>query len=339
MGSLGKVISFDEIIGHKEALDTLLKALRLQRVAHAYLFMGPAGLGKTTTAMAFAASLLCERAPDGSFCGSCRSCRQIEGGNNPDLQVVEPSGATIKLEQVKQLQRNINYKSYQGGRQVYLIKQCDTMTAEAANSLLKTLEDPPGNAVFILITSRPYGILPTISSRCQNLWFYPLAKDLVMAGLKRYSHVQGDRAAVIAAMAGGSIGRALELVDEEVYLTRERMLAVFEKIRDGDLVQLLGESASLSGDRDAALGWLQLLQLWFRDLLVWQQTKDKSLIINIDLEDQVDKYAGEYSTDQLMDMLKDIERARSRLEAKGNGRLVLDALLLRLADIPEAKGG
>lgn len=327
------VLSIKEIIGHRQNTAVLLKAVKLDKVAHAYLFIGPAGVGKLTTALAFAKSLLCERPVEGESCNSCRSCLQVNSGNHPDLHIVHPSGASIKLEQIHLLQKNVHYRSYQGGRRVYIIEDCDTMTAEAANSLLKTLEEPPGNTVFVLVSSRPYALLPTIQSRCQQFWFKPMSVDQIICGLSRYADISEQQAATIAAMAGGSLGQALSFVDGDIINSRKRVLGILQKAQQGDIIGLLKESAELSADRLLALESVSLMQLWFRDLLVWKKTQNKSLIINNDLINILDDWKQKYSENRLLEMMGEGETARSRLEARGNVRLVLDALLLKLASI------
>ncbi|MEG6617133.1 DNA polymerase III subunit delta' [Peptococcaceae bacterium 1198_IL3148] len=323
--------SFQDIIGHTENINTLIKAIVNNRVAHAYLFVGTPGVGKGTIAHGFAKALLCENPVAGEACNRCRHCGQVEGNNHPDLHVTTPTGATIKLEQIHYVQKNVNYRSYQGGRQVYIIEDCDVMTAEAANSLLKTLEEPPVNTVFILISSRPYALLPTILSRCQQFWFKPMSVDQIVEGLNRQTNLTAVEQQMIAAMAGGSLGRAISLVKENIHTVRNSVLNTLDKIKAGDMVPLLQQAATLASERTDAVEWVEMLQLWIRDVLVWSQTEDKTLIINVDLLDEVAQWSGRYRPEQLLAMMAEVEQARWRLESKGNTRLVIDALLLNLA--------
>jgi DNA polymerase-3 subunit delta' len=322
--------SFGDIIGHTENINTLIKAVVNNRVAHAYLFIGTPGVGKSTIAYIFAKALLCDRPIEGQCCNSCKNCSQVEGGNHPDLHVIKPSGATIKLEQIHYMQKNVYYRSYQGGRQAYIIQNCDVMTAEAANSLLKTLEEPPENTIFILVSSRPYALLPTILSRCQQFWFKPMTVEQIVEGLHRQTDLTAVEKQMIASMAGGSLGRAISLVEENIHIIRTRVLDILSQLRAGDIVQLLQEAANLSAERSDALEWIELLQLWVRDMLVWSQTRDKKLIINVDLLDEVEKWSSKYTLNQLLDMMEEVEQGRSRLEAKGNSRLVIEAMLLKM---------
>jgi len=330
--------TFKEIIGHHENINTLLKAVQVGKVAHAYLFVGTAGVGKNTIAQAFAQSLLCEQPLAGQSCNHCKGCQQFSGGNHPDFYTIVPSGVTIKLEQIHQIQKSVGYRSYQGGRQVYIIQQCDVMTAEAANALLKTLEEPQGNAVFILTSSRPYALLPTILSRCQQFWFKPMAVSEIVEGLGRYSDVTPEQQQMLAVMAGGSLGRALQLATADMHASRKRVLTVLDIIHRGGMVELLQQGAELATDRSTVVEWVELLQLWLRDLLVWQLTEEKSLLINIDLTTELATAAG-YSVEQLLGMMEETERARMRLEANGNMRLVVEVLLLQLAQLAGKKGG
>lgn len=327
-----------EIIGHQENINTLLKAVQFGKVAHAYLFVGTDGVGKNTTARAFAKGLLCEQPLAGQSCNHCKSCHQFNSDNHPDFYTVVPSGVTIKLEQIHQMQKSVGYRSYQGGRQVYIIEQCDVMTLEAANALLKTLEEPQGNTVFILTSSRPYAVLPTILSRCQQFWFKPMAVAEIVAGLERYTDVSPEQKQMLAIMAGGSLGRALQLSTADMHTSRRQVLTLLEMVQRGGLVELLQQGAELATERSAVLDWVELLQLWLRDLLVWHLTEDQSLLINIDLTTELTN-TTQYSVEQLLGMLEETERARMRLEAKGNVRLVVEVLLLQLAQLAGNKGG
>lgn len=330
--------AFSEIIGHQANIATLIQAVQADKVAHAYLFAGAAGVGKQSTAQAFAQGLLCAQPLAGQGCRQCKSCLQFKGGNHPDFYILAPSGATIKIEQIRQLQKHVNYRSYQGGRKVYLIQQCDTMTADAANSFLKTLEEPPPGCVFILLSSRPHALLTTISSRCQQYWFKPMAVAEIIEGLRQNDTINPAQHPMLAAMAGGSLGRALQLAQGDIDASRQQAMAVFTILQQHDLVALLQAGAELASHRPAVLEWVTLLQQWLRDILVWQLTGRETLLINLDLATELAVAAAGYSEAQVLGMMEETMKAKTRLEANGNVRLVVEVLLLQLAQ-EAAKGG
>jgi DNA polymerase-3 subunit delta' len=141
---------FREIIGHQENIQLLQNAISQNQVAHAYLFLGPKGVGKKTTALAFARALFCSCPIGGDACGRCRCCQQVSEGNHPDLYLISPTGSSIKIDQVREIQKKAIIKPYQGQRVTFLLELVETMTSEAANCLLKLLEEPNQGVSFIL---------------------------------------------------------------------------------------------------------------------------------------------------------------------------------------------
>lgn len=319
------------IIGHREIVKTLRNAVDQGRVAHAYLFMGPPGVGKATAAAALAQALLCAEPRGGEACGCCRDCRQIAGGNHPDLHIIRPNGASIKIEQVRELQRLVQYKPYQAQRQVYLLHQVETMTAEAANSLLKTLEEPVGPVAFLLLSDQPYVLLPTILSRCQQLQFKPLAGAEVVRGLQLLAGMEADRAKVISGMAGGSLGRAMEMAREDVlWQERDRVLQMAGALAEAGRLTALSFVQELLDSKVGVPECLDLLTAWYRDLLIWYFTADEDLLVNRDRAAVIKSTAAQYEPGRLMEIIESIEEARGRLKSNGNSRLVLEVMMLKL---------
>jgi len=278
----------------KTAAAILSREVAGGRIAHAYLFAGP-DPEKGEAAEAFARALLCSRPGQGQACGECRPCRQAGHGNHPDLQRLGPSGATIKIEQVRRLQRQVQYRSYQGGRKVFIIDHAEAMTAEAANCLLKTLEEPPADTVFILLSGRPDACLPTVLSRCRRMTFQAAGRDLTKA----------------PAAGGPDVpGLAARLYDAG----------------PSEALTLAGEAAA--GDVPALLGGMMR---WYRDLLVWRLTGAENLLFD---PVQAGEPAGEsfrYDPVKLVEALDALETARRRVDGNSNKRLTLEVLFLSLA--------
>lgn len=259
---------FADLLGQEKNVRLLKAALQRDRVAHAYLFAGPAGSGKKTLAWTFAAALNCEGRReewDGEPCGDCRSCRKLLTGNHPDVQLVKPDGSRLKVEQMRELRRDNARRPYEARHKVFIVDQAELLTDEAANSLLKTLEEPPGPAVFILLTAYPARLLPTIRSRCAALKLASLPESVLAEALVREGWAE-EPARAAAALAGGSLGRAREIAGRWDVL-REEARGFFAEVSQGDRAALLERAAAWSKTREDAQERLGLLEGLYRQLL------------------------------------------------------------------------
>src|SRR5574337_755106 len=217
---------FRDLIGQARAIRFLHRALMTGRIAHAYLFTGPVGVGKPAAALAFAQARTCERVASVEFgvssgyptpdtrhptpmdgCGECRACRNIANGLHPDVQIIEPDGATVKIEQIRTLEADAALVPYEAQWKAFILNSAERMTEQAANALLKTLEEPAKDTVFILLTSTVSALLPTIVSRCQIVTFSPLPHGEIEALLGEKG-MEASRARLIASLSRGSIERA-----------------------------------------------------------------------------------------------------------------------------------
>ncbi|RKO67964.1 DNA polymerase III subunit delta' [Desulfofundulus salinus] len=321
------------IIGHGEIIRALCRAVEQNRVSHAYLFAGPDGVGKTTTALAFGAALLCRQPDCGDACGQCRDCRQVAGQNHPDLHRIAPEGASIKIGQMREMLRRITLSPYQGQRQIFLVEQADLMTHEAANCLLKTLEEPPAGTVLVLISDRPQALLPTILSRCQIFTFHPLPAEQVAGILERETAVSRDELELLARLTGGCPGRAVRLAGMKggYFAVRQRVVDMAAGLGRASVTEACRQAALLAEDKEQALVYLELFLLWYRDLLVWTETGAPGLLFNQDYLPLVDREARFYSRTRLLAIIKEIEGTRDSLLANVNTRLALEMLFMRLA--------
>lgn len=325
------MFKLEDLIGHNQIKQTLKNSIQRDRVAHAYLFMGPPGVGKKTAAQAFARVLLCEEPQNGDVCGLCRSCGQLAGENHPDLHLLQPAGASLKIEQIRELQKQVQYKPYQAKRQVFIIEQVEAMTQEAANCFLKTLEEPSGQTTFILLSDQPYALLPTILSRCQQFQFRPLANQEIAMGLVRLCGVEETRARELAPLAGGSLGRALRLASgDEQWPLRAKFLELVKRLPRINRVQALATAEEFASERNEAVEILELLLLWFRDLLVYHYTQNKGLLINRDQLSQILEQINLYDPLQLTAILEEIKAAKERIVANANTRMTLEVLMLKI---------
>jgi DNA polymerase III subunit delta' len=207
--------TFEAIAGHGAQIDVLRRICASEQPSHAYLFEGPTGVGKQTVAWALAAHLAClEPSVDGP-CGACRSCRSLQRGEHPDVSVLSRDGANIKISQVREALKRLRFDAVLGRAKVLLIEDADRLREEAANALLKTLEEPSEGTHFVLVTSKPQLLLDTIRSRVQALRFGPLPVQDVQALLVADGHDPGD-ASIAAALALGDLGRARALCNPDL---------------------------------------------------------------------------------------------------------------------------
>jgi DNA polymerase-3 subunit delta' len=214
-------VTFREVFGHDRVLERLRRSLAVGRVAHAYLFVGPAGVGKATVARAFSAALTCPEEP-GEGCGECPSCLRLEAATHPDVHVVEPDGQEVKIEQVRGLQRALAYRPSMARCAVAIIPQAERLNLPAANALLKTLEEPPGETVLVLVSPAASLLPPTVVSRCEQVSFTPLPQEELASFLVSRRGLTAEAAALTAALAAGRVGLALEAEVGDLKALRER---------------------------------------------------------------------------------------------------------------------
>lgn len=314
---------YEVIRGQEVAVARLRAACRSGRIAHAYLFTGPAGVGKYAAAQAFATALLCAGARDGAACGECFSCRLFQSGNHPDYHLLAPEGVTIGIEKIRRITFALGQRPYHQ-RHVVVIDQAEKVTAEGQNAFLKTLEDPPGGAVLILVTAYPNLLLPTVVSRCCEVRFRRLHPGVVVEELVRRHGVPPEEAKILAVLSGGSIGRALELRRPETMALREKALRCA-------LAPALREVQERVYNRAEVEEWLAFFNLWYRDLLLYRITGDSGLLVNTDRLAELKE--ARLSRTSLVAALEAVRAAEEMLRANVNPRLVLEGLVVRLGSI------
>jgi DNA polymerase III subunit delta' len=324
----------ESIIGQEQAKSVLCRALSGGRLAQAYLFEGPEGVGKATCARALGQALVCED-ESANGCGECGPCRKVEAGSHPDLVVVgiEDEKRDIVIAQVREVVRRCAYRPHEAPRRLVVIDPADRMNASAANALLKTLEEPPESTHFVLVTAAPSRLPITIRSRCQRLRFAPLLPSAIAAELERAHGVPADEARLCAALAEGSLGRALALRGEDLAERRgaaERLHAASTTRSVIDLFALTGE---LSGDREALAETLGLLRVLYRDaLLVREGLEGATGLVNADRAPEVQRIAEGSSWLGLRRRLRAVDEAENALLGNVNVQLLLDRMVLELRE-------
>ncbi|MFB0538121.1 MAG: DNA polymerase III subunit delta' [Anaerolineae bacterium] len=317
-----------QVVGHKWAVELLERSLANGRTAHAYLLLGLPQIGKTTLALNFAQVLNC--LGEGKPCGQCRSCLKIAHGNHPDVRVIEAVNGTIKIDQIRAMQREVILSPHEGRWKVYIIRQMERATTEAANCLLKTLEEPPDQVILVLTASDMDQLLPTIISRCQVLNLRPASMLLVQKALEERWGVDPDRARLLARLSGGRLGWAMRASEDEAILQkRERRLDEMIELMGQGRVERLRYAQYLNTSPDGLREVLDLWLSWWRDLFLIKGGSSTE-ITNVDREATLRSQARGYSLTQVRDFIEALRTAVWQLEHNANTRLTLEVLMLNL---------
>lgn len=323
---------FKEIVGHEDLKDRIIKALREDQLAHAYIFEGVKGVGKALTAEALAAALLCENAID-EACGTCAACQKMATSNHPDYEITLPDGASIKNKQIEGFQEFILLKPYTGNRKIAVIKDAHTMTLSAQNRILKILEEPPHYAVIIFITDQMAGMLPTIKSRCQSVSFQRLKREQITAYLTDKHDITAERASMYATFADGSILRAENSITDEAFVElRENVIQFADNLIMKKRAKAFDWTAEMEGQKEKLDMVFDLLKLWFRDIMLLKNGAAESLLFNADQLDLLKKESYRVSLKQSVEILERIEQARAQLASHVNVGLILETLIMDIQE-------
>ena len=290
---------FENIIGNDKIKEVLTESVKNQTATHSYLFIGISGIGKKMIAKEFAKMLLCTR--ENKYCNACKSCIEFDSNNNPDFMCIEPEGNTIKIDQIRYLQRKIQEKPIISDSKVYIIDDADLMTTEAQNCLLKTLEEPPEFATIILIGSNESLFLPTIRSRCMLLNFKPITNEKIKDFLKANYNIENISDNVLD-MFQGSIGKAIALKDkqEEYKLIQD----VIESLDKKDIIDIVNLADPIYKQKDEIFEILDYI-----NIILLKKAKKQHIYANcIDI----------------------IENTKKRLKQNANYDMSIDNMLFKI---------
>jgi len=333
------LIPFSEIVGQERAKRILKQAMAGKRLPHAYLFTGIAGIGKSTAARALYMALNCESPRKGDACGECASCRRSLHGNATDFISIrsEFNHQNIRTEQIREeLNRALAFAPL-GRYRVCVVHDAERMTPEAANSFLKTLEEPPPGNILVVKAVEPLNLLPTVVSRCQRVAFQPIPVRDIASWLIRERQVEEESAGVLAAISGGSLGAALEMVEGNFLEKRRQWIYEFTKLPDmlkeealGRAVQWAEEYKSLDKSKSPGTDMLSVWETGFRDLLMLKAGAPARLLINRDFSDKLKKLAKKPTIKSLRSSVLAVERAGQEIRRYRNVNLVLADTVLRV---------
>jgi DNA polymerase-3 subunit delta' len=323
---------FADILGHERIIEVLRRSLRSGKTSHSYIFEGPAGCGRRRTALALIQALYCQTGSD-EACGKCSSCRKVASGNHADIHFIEPlpDKRDISIDQLREMQRELALRPYEAPRKSCIMEPADRMSVNAANSLLKTLEEPPGNAIIILLTENTDMLLPTIRSRCQLIRFAPLSPEHV-GRLLEQNGMESATAAMLAQMADGSMQRAQELDNESLTERQGLLLKHLNSMSLEHIATVFNASEELSGNREETLETLDMLLSLARDLI--HLTAGCRDIINTTIRPALESMASNLNLDRAIKLAEYIIETRRSVQRNANVKLALDHLFVKMAASP-----
>lgn len=325
---------FQEIIGQEHIKEHLLHAMEQNKVSHAYLLQGELGAGKEFIARAFAAALQCERGT-ANACGQCRSCKQIESKNHPDvIWVTHEKPNTIGVEDIRtQLNQDIEIKPYYGPKKIYIISECEKMTVQAQNALLKTLEEPPSYGLIFLLTTNAEALLSTILSRCVVLRMRPVEDSKIEEYLMNKLQIPDYKARVCAAFARGNMGKAKALAESEDFEhIKEEAVSLLKYIQDMEISEIIAAIKKINDYKFDISNYLDIIMVWFRDILLFKATKDPNALIFSEEIGPIKKIADRSSYEGIEMILESLEKAQNRLSANVNFELTMELLFLTIKE-------
>lgn len=301
--------------------------LKNAALAHAYLFIGPASVGKFETALAIAKLVNCAKPVHDSFCGTCPSCIKIDKGNHPDVHVIVKGEdeSSIKIEQIRELTSGSQLKPFEARTKVFIVRNCEDLTPEAANALLKTLEEPAQNSLLILTSAFVQNILDTVKSRCHLIQFFPLTQDKLEAELIKGYHVDKETAHFLSGYAEGALGKATQLNDNGLYRRKNEAIDQFVFLPGAEpFIQ------SIVADKERTKEVLSVLYSWFRDLLLVKSGAGEETLINIDRAGDLKRLEGKYSFAELEEAVSEIVKTSKLLEDNLNLKIALSLMKEKL---------
>ncbi len=353
---------FEKIIGQNRVKEFFQNAIENGRISHAYLFVGERGVGKEAMALEISKALLCSNIQN-NHSDNCPDCSRIAKLSHPDINFLFPSPKNIKedehkkifssvaedaynrleiwakptisIERIREMRHASSYKSFEGKGRVEIIADCEKLTTEASNALLKILEEPPDKMYLFLISSKANLLLPTITSRCQVIKFDPLAIEDIEQALMSRKSVDEKRARLTARLAGGSYRRAVELLDENLIEMQNKALEFFRKSVQNDFNQIFFIEETLHNfqrDLKKIKELLMLVNIWFRDAMIFKETNGEAeeLLINYDQLEILTNFTNKFPNADLYSAVREIEKSLGLIDRNVQTQLIMIVLLNKL---------
>lgn len=325
---------FENVIGHEDIIEHFQNAIKLDKISHAYIINGENGSGKKLLADIFSTALQCEQHGINP-CGSCQSCKQAVNRNQPDIKWISHEKPTsIGVEDIRsQLIGDMQIKPYHSPYKIYIIDEAEKLTIQAQNALLKTIESPPSYGIVILLTSNSDSLLATILSRCIVLNTKPILDNKICAYLMEQLQIPDYKANICVAFAQGNLGKAIRLAGSEDFDEMKRnMTRLLQRIHSVDTSILLDFIKEIETYKDSIMDYLDLMLVWFRDVLLFKVTNDVNILIFREDFSSISKQAAHCSYEGLEEIIAAIDKAKIRLRANVSFELVIELLLLTIKE-------
>jgi len=326
---------FDSFLGNPRATAILKRAVKMGRLPHAWIFAGPDGVGKKSLAVLLARRLNCLEPRGEDPCARCPSCRKIDAGSHPDLLVVEPDKTYIKIEQVRAVIREVAYRPFEGKCRVVIFDGAERMRQEAANSLLKTLEEPSSTTVLVLVTTQPYALLLTIRSRAQLLQFNAVSPDRIAEYMVGRLGRKEEEARLAAAFSNGSLTAALEFDVGSFRAIRSNALRfVSLLLHERSFAEASSMAGAIAKDKDGFIAWLGavdglLREIYYSRVAEWRTSQP-------DIAREVATLSARVSQAQIVSAIRGFGSLRRSMNYNLNRQIALESLFVTLGRAEES---
>lgn len=327
--------NFKDIIGQDQIKKHLQDGIRKGSISHAYIINGETGSGRRLLASALTKTLLCENhSEQGDACGTCKSCIQIDSNNHPDVRFITHEKASISVDDIReQLINDVTIKPYSSQYKIYIIPDANKMTEQAQNALLKTIEEPPEYAIILLITENSQNLLQTIQSRCITLNTRPLSKDEIKQYLIKNLQMDPEQADIAAGFCQGNVGKAIHFAsDSDFQEMKNETLHLLKHIDTMDIPEIMLRIKDFSQQKAKINDYLDLMLLWYRDVLMFKITKDANILLYCEEYKAISHQASFRNYQDIENIIKAIDKAKIRLDANVNFDVAIELLLLTMKE-------
>ena len=327
--------NFKDIIGQESIKKHLQTAIKTGNLSHAYIINGEYGSGRQTIASALAKTIQCQsKTDDTDACGVCTSCKQAESHNHPDIKYITHDKTSISVNDIReQLNNDISIKPYSSEYKIYIIPDANKMTEQAQNALLKTIEEPPVYAIIILLTENCDSLLPTIRSRCVTLTMNPVEKDKICTYLENKFQLEPEQAQIAANYCQGNIGKAIRFASSSDFIEmKNQVLKLLKNLDSMDIASIIDTIKEFSTHKNDINDYLDLMLLWYRDVLMFKVTKDANLLLYSDEYSVISEQATKRDYENIENIIAAIDKAKVRLKANVNFNVTIELMILAMKD-------